>query len=123
LPEMPESKNRLIFNRQFAPDEFQQISRGLIPESMDDKWFIFLEDNWLYLHRSWTGSCIYKVKFEQDQGSYMVSEAWVNRDRNQYNSTDDNYDAAVLSFLIDKFLLGKDTPFPMPSVPATTAPK
>ena len=38
----------------------------------------------------------------------------MNRDPGQYVVTDDEYDVALLSFLIDNFLLGKQTPFPLP---------
>ncbi len=112
---MPVSKSRLSFNREFTQEEFDRIALGLIPLGMDEKWLIFLEDAWLYFHRSWTGACIYQLRLENNRSSYLVAEAWVNRDQNQYKGTDDAYDIALLSFLIDNFLLGKKTAFPLPS--------
>jgi len=32
---------------------------GLVPEEIEDKWFIYWEDDTLFFHRSWTGNCIY----------------------------------------------------------------
>ena len=81
---------------------------------MDDKWFIFMEDMQLNFHRSWTGHCIYQIRFEKRDAEYVIVEAWVNRDQEEYRSDDDNYDIALLSFLIDNFLLGRNTPFPLP---------
>ena len=112
---MPASKSRLSFNRDFTQEEYDLIALGLIPHSMDEKWLIFLEDDRLYFHRSWTGTCVYQLRLENNGGNYSVAEAWVNRDPNQYKGTDDAYDAALISFLIDNFLLGKRTPFPLPS--------
>jgi hypothetical protein len=112
---MPASKSRLSIKREFTQEEYNRIALGLIPLSMDEKWFIFLENDWLYFHRSWTGACIYQLRLENHEGNYSVAEAWVNRDPNQYKCTDDAYDVALISFLIDNFLLGKRTPFPLPS--------
>jgi hypothetical protein len=112
---MSASKSRLSFNREFTQEEYDRIALGLIPRSMDEKWFVFLEDNWLYFHRSWTGACVYQLRLESNGDNYSVAEAWVNRDPNQYKGTDDAYDVALLSFLMDNFLLGKRTPFPLPS--------
>ena len=111
---MPDEKSRLSFERSFTQDEFQQISKGLIPEAMEDKWFIFLENDSLYLHRSWTGACIYQIQLERRGEEYVVTDAWVNRESEQYDANDNDYDGLLLGFLIDNFLLGKMTPFPMP---------
>lgn len=111
---MPEQRSRLSFERSFTQDEFQQLAKGLIPEEMEDKWFVFLEDSWLYFHRSWTGACIYQIRLKANNDTYKVAEAWVNRSFKQYKSISNTYDALLLGFLIDNFLLNKRTPFPMP---------
>jgi len=81
---------------------------------MEDKWFIFLEDDVLYLHRSWTGFCIYQVSFKKDGAQYRVVEALINRDPSQGSATDDGYDVDLLNYLIDEFLLRKCPTFPVP---------
>ena len=42
------------------------IRQGMIPEVMEDKWFIYWKDDALFFHRSWTGFCIYVVRFAAD---------------------------------------------------------
>jgi len=111
---MPESKTSLHLDRFFSSEEYQRLRLGLIPQQMEDKWFIYLEDDWLCFHRSWTGVCIYQVQLKADAGGYQVAEAWVNRDPQQYKSTDDDYDATLLHYLIDRLLLAQDVPFPSP---------
>ena len=59
----PEQRELLAFHAEFDSAELAQISQGLVPQAMEDKWFIYLdEDDWLYFHRSWTGACIYAVQ-------------------------------------------------------------
>jgi hypothetical protein len=50
------------FQATFSPTELSRLRKGLIPKSMDDKWFIYFESPYLYLHRSWTGKLIYRVE-------------------------------------------------------------
>lgn len=113
--QMPKLKTRLQLDLTFSTEEYQRISLGLVPEQMEDKWFIYLEGEWLYFHRSWTGHCIYQLRLEPDGNGYKVAEAWVNRNPDQYTEADDSYDATLLTFLIERLLLGKDVPFPAPS--------
>lgn len=119
LKPLPEQRAQLFLNRQFTQDEYDLIGEGLIPEAMEDKWFIFLEDDVVYLHRSWTGFCIYQVSLAKDGANYAVAKAFVNREPNQYAATDDRYDEKLLTFLIDNFLLGKSSLFPVPAGVAT----
>jgi len=112
---MPAQRSRLAWQRTFTQQEFDRISLGLIPAAMEDKWFIYLEDRVLYFHRSWTGFCIYQLHLEPAGDCWAVTEVWVNRDSEQYKATPDDYDNALLSFLIDNLLLGKRHPFPLPN--------
>lgn len=75
---------------------------------MEDKWFAFYEEPWLYLHRSWTGFGIYQVRFELTDGGHRVAEILVSRDPRQYTSTDGDADALVLAVLLDGYA-GRDT--------------
>ncbi len=45
---------------RFTERQYAKLIKGLIPKQMEDKWFVFYADNWLYFHRSWTGFGIYK---------------------------------------------------------------
>jgi hypothetical protein len=80
---------------------------------MEDKWFIFFEAPCLYLHRSWTGVCIYVVRCREDGAGAVVEEAWANRDPAEYRRTDDAYDARLLGYLIDRLLLSLPAEFPV----------
>jgi hypothetical protein len=112
---MPERQVRLQLDRFFSPEEYRRLYLGLVPQQMEDKWFIYFEGEWLYFHRSWTGVCIYQVRLKAAGGGYQAAEAWVNRHPQQYKSTDDDYDATLLHYLIDWLLLAQDVPFPSPA--------
>lgn len=97
---MPKWKARLSFKYSFTQDEFENLTKGVIPESMDDKWFVFFENDWLYFHRSWTGICIYQVKIIKNVNRYEVTETWVNRNFLQYQNIFKTFDKFLLGFLV-----------------------
>ena len=114
---MPEARARLGYARTFDRDQHARVARGLVPREMEDKWFVYFDEPWLYLHRSWTGLCVYAVKLRAEGEGSAVDEAWVNRAADEYRETDDAHDVALLSFLVDALLLGLCVPFPVrPSV-------
>jgi hypothetical protein len=94
---------RLTITDTYTLEEFAHISAGLVPQEMGDKWFIYYEEPWLYLHRSWTGYCIYRIRFEAltDGNGIRLIEAWVNRDPEQHPETNDQRDIRLLKILID----------------------
>lgn len=109
---MPTLRDKLRYKRNFTLNEYQKISAGLIPQMMEDKWFIYFEDDILYFHRSWTGICVYQVQITESDMTYFVSKAFVNRDIREYQEQSNDYDLSFLSFLIESLLLNKKVPFP-----------
>jgi hypothetical protein len=109
---LPSKRATIRLDRTFSPREIKRISNGLVPRQMEDKWFIYWKDNTLYFHRSWTGYCIYIVRFVAQSDSFRMIEADVNRDPEQYKETSDERDTEMISYLIDVLLLHQKAVFP-----------
>lgn len=110
--QMPSEQRTIVVTRTFSRTEMQRIQAGLIPQQMEDKWFIYWHDDSLFFHRSWTGYCIYVVRFAVDGNSYRMIEVALNRNSEQYGQTNDDYDAKMVNYLIDVLLLDKASDFP-----------
>jgi len=122
LKPFPAQYSRLSIERAYTEQEYERISLGLVPQRMEDKWFIFMDGNTLYVHRSWTGLCIYQLTLAKEGTAYVVSKAYANRDESQYPGGNDPYDARLLVYLIDHLLLQKSMPMPIPpNLPAGIA--
>lgn len=106
---MPISSKFLAIDAVFTPEEFQNITLGYIPNGMDERWFMYYDEPWFYMHRSWTGYCIYKVRFEECATGFKVVEVIANRDPSQYIVADDAdadaLDASVLQEIFDHIKL------------------
>lgn len=87
---------------------------------MEDRWFAFVEPPHLYLVRSWTGYCVYRVAFGDGPDAFAVARAWVSTNTEQYTRGPDDYEVAFLEFLVRSLLLG-ETP-PLPERPTSLAP-
>ena len=109
---MPAAKKELPIDGAFTREEYVRLSQGFIPQSQDDRWFIYLEDDWLYFHRSWTGTCVFQLQIVPADNHYQAVKAIANRDPEQYRNEDDAYDVQLMSYLIDHLLLGRFAPFP-----------
>jgi hypothetical protein len=80
---MPSLREQIEFHRRFSREEYARIARGHVPESMDDKWFVYVEDDLVHIHRSWTGFCSFEIELAPSGDGYEVAAAWVNRDPEQ----------------------------------------
>lgn len=94
---MPEKTDTFILKRHFSKEEIANLRRGHIPDEMEDRWFCYYEDDKLYIHRSWSGICIYIVEFKSVFNRHKVT---VNRDENQYGCTDVDEDIEQLNELL-----------------------
>ena len=94
---MPEQCETFILNRAFNDKEMVALRWGNIPQEMEDKWFFYMEESTLWAHRSWTGFCIYRIDFKEDNNHIVT----VNRNPEQYGCTDIKEDIEALNKLLD----------------------
>jgi hypothetical protein len=104
---LPAKQVKLTFKRAFSNEERDRIKAGLLPKEMEDKWFIFFENNTLFFHRSWTGNCIYQVHFVENESGFCALSVDINRDPEQYREGNNEIDLQMLNRLIDSQLLRK----------------
>ena len=110
---MPEKRATITLDRVYSEKEMELIRQGVVPEEMEDKWFIFWQDDALHFHRSWNGHCLFIVRFAKEDKGWRMVEAEVNRDPEQYRETNDDNDAKLIPYLIDILLLGRPAEFPL----------
>lgn len=109
---LPTKRVTVCLDRRFSLAEMNSIRRGLVPEQMEDKWFVYWKDDTLFFHRSWTGFCIYAARFAKYGDQFKMTEADVNNDPRQHKAADAQSEAEMLSYLIDVLLLHKNANFP-----------
>lgn len=111
---LPAEQRLVPWGRKFSENEMASIRMGFKPLEMEDKWFIYFENGILHCHRSWTGMCIFEVRFEKQGDGWSATEFRVNNDQEQYRGGDDSFETELLSALIDMLLLHRASPIPHP---------
>lgn len=108
----PNSVKELAYKREFPQKQLEKIKLGFEPNVMEEKWFVYFEDNTLNFHRSWTGLKIYEVVFSSAELEGKAIKAFVNNDPSEYVPNNDEYETKMINFLIDSILLEQEVPFP-----------
>lgn len=103
-----DNPKRIVIDLHLTDEQFSRLINGLILQQMEDKWFIYYENQWLYFHRSWTGNGMYKAKLNKETDGYSIKEFWAERNQEKYKNDDDNTDIETFSFLIARGILGID---------------
>lgn len=108
LEPLPADFTILKIDRDFSSEQMNRIKQGFIPLDMDDRWFIYYEAHTLYFYRSWSGICIFVVKFKEfDNGSGEIYEVLVTNDKGWQEYSNEEHDRLLLHSLIYEQLLGE----------------
>lgn len=87
-------------NWKIDQEAYKRLQLGHVAHEMEDKWNIYMEDNTVHLHRSWTGVELFRFTVESVIGSalslgqkpeeyYIVSSFEVEQDPERYTETDE----------------------------------
>lgn len=105
----------LPYEARFDPPACERLRAGLVPEEMEDKWFVYHEGGSLFFHASWTGQGIFRVDLADDgDGGAQVVGAFCARDVLERSAGGPDHEARVLGFLVSNLLLGRSEPYPLP---------
>ena len=98
ITSMPVLNTSFQIKRHFSEAQMYALSKGSIPCDMDDRWFFYREDDCLYMHRSWSGFCIYIIHLNPTTDVHTVI---ANRDPKQYSCDDVDVDTQIVNELLD----------------------
>ena len=100
-----DTPHRIPVRLRFTAEHYEKLANGFNPEEMADKWFIYFENNVIHFYRSWTGyETYYAELIPENDGSYVITEIFAERNAKKYTNTDDERDAVlfpkVLGYLV-----------------------
>ena len=103
---MPEETESFYSGRVLMPHEYKKLMVGLKPNSMEDKWFVYYQEQKIYFHRSWTGHCIFITEVE-DSDSIRLGKVIANNNSNQFGLKDLEAKKDMFNKLVDYLIIKK----------------
>lgn len=97
--DFPAEVQTFEYNREFSEEELNLLKYGHIPREQEDKWFMYMENNVIYIYRSWTGFGIYKIELKPDNNHTVTA----NNDPNQVK-VDFSQKIDLLNGILDMFI-------------------
>ena len=85
-------------------EQFDIIRRGIIPEEMEDKWFIYYARGIIHFFRSWTGYEIFRAKIQKTVGGYLIDGFQVETNQEKYRCPSDEENIACFIGLFENVL-------------------
>jgi ADP-ribosylglycohydrolase len=73
----PLERVAIPLNLTFSAHEFEIIKQGMM-QNFEQKWGFYYEKPWLYFQQSLKEVCMYAVRFEQHENSFVAAEAYLN---------------------------------------------
>jgi 8-oxo-dGTP diphosphatase len=101
----PDQRAQFELDIVLSGEEAARVRQGLIPQGSDDRWFLFVEDDVLYCHRSWTGACVFGARLAVERDVTRLVDCWVSRDADAYDSTNIEADRADFRALLESHLI------------------
>ncbi len=102
---LPSRTDSLGYVAQFNAADAAKLRLGSVPRSTEDRWFVFVEDDWLYVCQTRSGSCIFGLRLDRVGSGVKVGRSWVNRNPDEYKQRPVELDRAVVDGLIRHLLL------------------
>lgn len=101
---MPKQTESFYSGRKLLSEEYTKLIIGFKPSSMDDKWFVYSQDESIYFHRSWLGHCIYIAKIEKRENDIFIGAITVNKKPDQFGMNDKEAKKEMFNKLVDYVL-------------------
>jgi hypothetical protein len=113
----------LPYRNAFDHEQFTRLMKGREPESNDDHFIIHYEEPYLFFHRTWGGTPIYRVKLTALASGAVVTEALWSQHLALTAPPIEGpvFQARLLDFLVSTILLGLSRPVPRPEGKAYTS--
>ena len=98
MPKTGISKVRV--NIELSAAEMDIISKGHIPEAMEDHWFMYCDDEYIRYYRSWSGICAFEAHFYKKADQYVIDELCINQALMEFGVNGDKSGVALFVNLI-----------------------
>lgn len=100
MPNDIKDMSEIPFDFKISSKTMDIIRKGHIPESMEDHWFMYCDNEYIRYYRSWTGMCAFEAHYKEFDTGYLVDNLKMNHGLAEFGVNGDEAGAALFMYLI-----------------------
>lgn len=100
MPNDTENMSEIPFSFIISSEAMDIIRKGHIPESMEDHWFMYCDEEYIRYYRSWTGMCAFEAHYKKVMSNYVVDSIKMNHGLVEFGVNGDEAGATLFVYLI-----------------------
>ena len=100
MPDNPNETSSMPLNLAIPDDMIEIIKKGHIPESQEDHWFMYCDENHIRYYRSWTGMCAFEAHFVKNEKEYIIDNIKMNHGLAEFGVNGDIPGVKLFEYLI-----------------------
>lgn len=100
MPNNSEDVSEVTMNFMIPSEPMKIIQKGHIPESQEDHWFMYCDEEYIRYFRSWTGMCSFEAHYIKEGEDYLIDKLRINRNLAEFGVNGDEAGTALFRYLI-----------------------
>lgn len=100
MPNNSEDVSEVTINFMIPSEPMKIIQKGHIPESQEDHWFMYCDEEYIRYFRSWTGMCSFEAHYIKEGEDYLIDKLRINRNLAEFGVNGDEAGTALFRYLI-----------------------
>lgn len=80
--------------------DIEILKRGHTPDSMEDHWFMYTDDEYIRYFRSWSGMCAFEAHYKPEQEHYVIDKIRINRAISEFGVNGDKAGIMLFRYLV-----------------------
>ena len=100
MPEDEEKVSDIAFAYGISEEQMAILKKGHIPAAQEDHWFMYLDDEYIHIYRSWTGICAFEAHYKPMERGYLVDRLKINHALAEFGVNGNDAGLSLFKYLI-----------------------
>ena len=100
MPSNPSEVSDIPYIFGLSEKQMQILRKGHIPDSMEDHWFMYCDEEYIRYFRSWSGMCAFEASYHEDERGYIIERLKMNHGLAEFGVNGDDAAKALFQYLI-----------------------
>ena len=100
MPEDEEKVSDIAFAYGISEEQMAILIKGHIPAAQEDHWFMYCDEEYIRIYRSWTGICAFEAHYKSTERGYLVDRLRINHALAEFGVNGNDAGLSLFKYLI-----------------------